>query len=138
MEQTNKQGRRFKYSKPDGSIDIEKIQSLIDQYFNDNDKYSVPRFCLALDITKETMRRWKDGITDDHKEDDEVIIYTDLRDTIKKGLLRLEAWLLENDGKNTIKDLAALNHSFEYRDTKQIEGSIDVNIKMGKYDKYAQ
>lgn len=134
-----KNGAPFKYSKQDGSIDLEKIQQLIDVYFNGNTVYSVPGFCLALDITKETLCRWKNGYTNDHKRDEEEeVIYEGLRDIVKKGLLRIEKYLLENEGKNVIKNMAALNHSFDYRDTKQIDSNINLNVSLGKYEDYAK
>jgi hypothetical protein len=45
----------------------------------------------------------------------------------------VEKWLVENLGKNIIKDMAQLNASFGYREVKQVEGNFNVNISMGKY-----
>lgn len=119
-----KEGRRFKYSKPDGSIDIERIRGLIEKYFGDNEDkpVSIPGLCLGLDICKETLNQWEAGQTDHRKDDTEEETYNgELAACIKKARLMIEKYLVETDGGKTkaLKDMAALNASFGYKQSSE-------------------
>jgi hypothetical protein len=137
-----KEGRPFKYSKPDGSLDIEAIRQKAENYINDktNTKRSVPGLCLALDITKETLNMWEQGITDDREDEEKRPYYDELSLLIKKAKLEVEKYLIENDGKNAIKDLAALNASFGYKQASEQNINVNANIKLipGKLDELSR
>jgi DNA-binding transcriptional regulator YiaG len=94
-----KNGGQFKYSKPDGSLDVERIQSLIDQYFQQKDTearrkaysklskeqreatsiedmtekgiYTIAGLCVALGISRETLNMWEQGLTAKPKYDEQ-------------------------------------------------------------------
>jgi hypothetical protein len=133
-----KEGRRFKYSKPDGSLDVERIQSLIDKYFDTHkDKpVSIPGLCLALDICKETLNLWEMGVTDDREIEGERPYYAELSHSIKKARLRIEQYLVETDGGKTkaLKDMAALNASFGYRNSSEQNININANVRFSMGD----
>lgn len=129
-----KEGRPFKYANKDGTINIEEIKNRIDDYIANSPKLSVPGLCVALDITKDTLYLWEKGLTNKEQDENGETYNSELSSAIKKAYVKIEQWLLENEGKNTIKDMAALNHSFGYRDTKAVEGTINVNVNLGKLD----
>ena len=142
-----KQGRPYKYSNPDGTLNIKAIQEKIDAYFNDNiDKpVSVPGLRVYLDITSDTFNRWSNGYTDkierhmdDSTDDTDELYNSELSFAIKKAMGRIEQYLLENTGKNAIKDILALNHSFGYRETKDVNANINVNLNLGDMGDYSK
>jgi hypothetical protein len=93
-----KEGRKFKYSKPDGTIDVERIESIIETYFYKKDYaarkkaynkltkeeqqntsiekmteegiYKIAGLYNALEISRETLNMWEKGLTSDQKFDD--------------------------------------------------------------------
>jgi hypothetical protein len=94
-----KEGRPFKYGKPDGTIDTEKIGLLLDAYFEERDSdarkaaynkltikekeqttedkmtakgvYTIAGMCVALDVDRNTLLLWEKGLTSDPVYDDD-------------------------------------------------------------------
>lgn len=100
IKQPVKPGAPFKYSKADGTIDIARIQDVIDGYFEQRDKiaqrlyatknkldkdnpddlyemdsirgqYSIAGICVALGICRDQLSMWAKGLTTDQKFDSE-------------------------------------------------------------------
>lgn len=137
-----KNGRPYKYSRQDGRLDIDKIETLIEDYFTSHDTYSVPGLRVHLDITKDTMALWQLGYTHEPIDDDDASkLYNGaLSSAIKKALDRIEQYLIETDGKGrNLKDMAALNASFGYRQDSKQDININANIRfdLADVDKYS-
>jgi transcriptional regulator with XRE-family HTH domain len=130
-------GRPCKYSDDKGNFDINKLIDAIDTYFDTNDVYSAAGLRVELGVSAQTIDRWEKGIiTVAENEEEQNYIY-ELGEAIKKAYDIIERYLIENTGKNTIKDIAALNRSHGYRDTKQIDHTISGNINLGILQKHS-
>lgn len=92
-----KEGRRFKYSRPDGAIDVERIDNILDAYFYSKDReakekaykkltkeekdrtdiddmpvegsYTIAGMCVALEVDRSTLNLWERGLTSAPKYD---------------------------------------------------------------------
>lgn len=106
-------GRPKKYT------EAELMQEKINKYFkecdNKNEPYTVTGLCLALDMTRETLR--------------EYLKNEQFSDTIKKAKLRVENYL----EKHLITDNSAtgiifnLKNNFGWTDKQQVEHSGNIN-----------
>lgn len=106
-------GRPKKYT------EVELMQEKINKYFkecdNKNEPYTVTGLCLALDMTRETLR--------------EYLKNEQFSDTIKKAKLRVENYL----EKHLITDNSAtgiifnLKNNFGWTDKQQVEHSGNIN-----------
>lgn len=109
----NKGGRPKKYT------EVEVMQQKIDKYFKECDEkeepYTVTGLCIALDITRETLK--------------EYLKQEEFSDTIKKAKIKVENYLekkLITDG-NTTGIIFNLKNNFNWSDKQQIEHSGSVN-----------
>ena len=105
--------------RPKKYIEAELMQEKINKYFkecdNKNEPYTVTGLCLALDMTRETLR--------------EYLKNEQFSDTIKKAKLRVENYL----EKHLITDNSAtgiifnLKNNFGWTDKQQVEHSGNIN-----------
>ncbi|MCI8760432.1 MAG: hypothetical protein HFJ34_04855 [Clostridia bacterium] len=109
----NKGGRPRKYT------EVEIMQQRINKYFKQCDEkkepYTITGLCIALDITRETLKEYLKKET--------------FSDTIKKSKLRVENYLekhLITDGSTT-GIIFNLKNNFGWSDKQQIEHSGNVN-----------
>ena len=106
-------GRPKKYT------EVELMQQKIDKYFKEceikHEPYTITGLCLALDITRETLR--------------EYLKNEQFSDTIKKAKLRVENYL----EKHLITDSSAtgiifnLKNNFGWKDKQELEHSGNIN-----------
>ncbi len=97
----------------------EELQDKIDEYFKkcdlEKEPYTVTGVCIALDITRETLK--------------EYLKQEEFSDTIKKAKIKVENYLekkLITDG-NTTGIIFNLKNNFNWSDKQQIEHSGNVN-----------
>lgn len=106
-------GRPKKYK------DVEIMQQKIDKYFiecnNNKEPYTVTGLCIALDITRETLK--------------EYLKKEDFSDTIKKAKLRIENYLEKHliTDSSTTGIIFNLKNNFGWSDKQQIEHSGNIN-----------
>ena len=109
----SKTGRPRKYT------EVEVMQQKIDKYFKEceikNEPYTVTGLCLALDITRETLR--------EYLKDEQ------FSDTIKKAKLKVENYLEKHliTDNSTTGIIFNLKNNFGWKDKQELEHSGNIN-----------
>ena len=106
-------GRPKKYT------EVELMQQKIDEYFkkcdNEHEPYTVTGLCLALDITRETLR--------------EYLKNEKFSDTIKKAKLKVENYLEKHliTDSSTTGIIFNLKNNFGWKDKQELKHSGSIN-----------